>query len=325
MNEENIGSVAEQPEWFSALAAWEDLVRSEVEAVLTSLLGRDVKLSVEAPRLFTKGEIEELFPDGPVVVGVRFSAAELGGWHFLFPRSLTATMADLAAGGEGQAHFDEKTHPESLGELWGQVVASIESDLVAYMGEEITVDMPQISLDSSSVIAGLDSSPVARWNLEIEGLGEAFLLKTVDPGFAAVFGKEREEGPAVPPGVEPEPSGKKVAVEEETPVVKPATFEDFDVQKFTTTPLEKPRNIELLLDINLPVTIELGRTTMLVRDVLELGPGSVIELDKMSGEPVDLFVNDMKFARGEVVVIDENFGVRITELLKVEDRIKALK
>ena len=80
----------------------------------------------------------------------------------------------------------------------------------------------------------------------------------------------------------------------------------------------------MLLDISLPITIELGRTSMLIRDVLQLGPGSVIELDKVSGEPVDLYVNDRKFARGEVVVIEENFGVRITELIRVDERVKAL-
>ena len=74
----------------------------------------------------------------------------------------------------------------------------------------------------------------------------------------------------------------------------------------------------------LEVRVELGRTNMKIRDVLNLGSGSVVELDKLAGEPVDLLVNDVIFAKGEVVVIDENFGVRITDILSLDDRIKSL-
>ncbi|HOP05801.1 MAG TPA: flagellar motor switch protein FliN [candidate division Zixibacteria bacterium] len=84
------------------------------------------------------------------------------------------------------------------------------------------------------------------------------------------------------------------------------------------------QNIDLLLDVNLPVSIELGRTRMTIEDILALGPGSVVELNKLAGEPVDLLVNYKVVARGEVVVIDENFGVRITQLLSPEERLRAL-
>lgn len=82
-----------------------------------------------------------------------------------------------------------------------------------------------------------------------------------------------------------------------------------------------PTGLELLHDVEMGVTAELGRTRMLVRDVLELTPGSVVELDRAAGSPVDILVNGTLIARGEVVVIDEEFGVRITEVLGyVEDR-----
>jgi len=87
----------------------------------------------------------------------------------------------------------------------------------------------------------------------------------------------------------------------------------------------KPRNIDLLMDVDLPVSIELGRTRMNISDILSLSPGSVVELDKLVGEPVDLLVNQKTVARGEVVVVEENFGLRITELLSAEERIKNLE
>jgi len=91
-------------------------------------------------------------------------------------------------------------------------------------------------------------------------------------------------------------------------------------------PAGKPetKNIDMLLDVNLPVAIELGRTKMSISDILALGPGSIVELAKLAGEPVDLLVNQRVVAKGEVVVIDENFGVRITQLLTPEERLKAL-
>jgi len=86
-----------------------------------------------------------------------------------------------------------------------------------------------------------------------------------------------------------------------------------------------PGPLDLVLDVELQVTAELGRASMQIRDVLGLGPGSVVELDKMAGEPVDLLVNGRPFARGEVVVIDESFGVRVTEILSPTERISSLR
>jgi len=84
-------------------------------------------------------------------------------------------------------------------------------------------------------------------------------------------------------------------------------------------------NIEILLDIPLEVSVELGRTKMIIKDLIQLGPGSIIELDKLIGEPVDLLVNDNLIARGEVVVFDENFGVRITDIVTPAERLKSLR
>jgi flagellar motor switch protein FliN/FliY len=82
--------------------------------------------------------------------------------------------------------------------------------------------------------------------------------------------------------------------------------------------------LELLFDLQLPVSIELGRTNMLIRDILQLGRGSVIEFDKLVSEPIDVIINGKKIAEGEVVVIDKHFGIRITQLIDQEERLKSL-
>ena len=74
-------------------------------------------------------------------------------------------------------------------------------------------------------------------------------------------------------------------------------------------------NIDLLMDVSMRVTVELGRTRMQLAQILELQHGSVVELDRLAGDPVDIFVNDCMVARGEVVVVDDKFGVRITEMV----------
>ncbi|KWX08826.1 flagellar motor switch protein FliN, partial [Hydrogenibacillus schlegelii] len=83
--------------------------------------------------------------------------------------------------------------------------------------------------------------------------------------------------------------------------------------------------LQLLLDVPLEVTVELGRTKRLIKDILSLAPGSIIELDKLAGEPVDIYVNHKRIARGEVVVIDENFGVRVTEIISPWERLGTLE
>ena len=83
-------------------------------------------------------------------------------------------------------------------------------------------------------------------------------------------------------------------------------------------------NIGLLMDVYMEMTVELGRTKRLIKDILGMGEGTIIELDKLAGEPVDILVNHKLIAKGEVVVIDENFGVRVTEIISPMDRVSEI-
>lgn len=85
------------------------------------------------------------------------------------------------------------------------------------------------------------------------------------------------------------------------------------------------RNIDLILDIPLRLTVELGRTKMLVSELLNLGQGSVVELNKLAGEPMEILVNDKLIARGEAVVVNEKFGVRLTDVISPQERVEQLK
>jgi flagellar motor switch protein FliN/FliY len=104
--------------------------------------------------------------------------------------------------------------------------------------------------------------------------------------------------------------------------VQPAVFSNFAPAAVEET---EPNNLSMLLDIPLQVTVELGRTKRSVKDILDLSTGSIIELDKLAGEPVDILVNNKLIAQGEVVVIDESFGVRVTDIVSQTDRISKLR
>jgi len=87
---------------------------------------------------------------------------------------------------------------------------------------------------------------------------------------------------------------------------------------------DKEANLDLILDIPLSVTVELGRSKMLINDLLQLGQGSVVELTKLVGDPLEVLVNDKLVARGEVVVVNEKFGVRLTDIVTPMERVKSL-
>jgi len=86
-----------------------------------------------------------------------------------------------------------------------------------------------------------------------------------------------------------------------------------------------PRNLDLLLDVPLEVTVEIGRTRLAIRDLLQLGQGSVVELAKLAGEPLDVLINGRPIARGEAVMVNDRFGVRLTDIISPSERIAGLR
>ena len=119
-------------------------------------------------------------------------------------------------------------------------------------------------------------------------------------------------GPA--PAMSAPPQGYAQPMQPAQPVnVAPAQFQAFDN---TINPLMQQENIGLIMDVPLEVTVELGRTNKTIKEILDFSPGTIIELNKLAGEAIDLLVNGKYVAKGEVVVIEDNFGIRITEIIK---------
>lgn len=112
------------------------------------------------------------------------------------------------------------------------------------------------------------------------------------------------------------------AFDQERAAIEQATFSEFEPAPLSQN---EQNNLDMLLDIPLKVTVELGKTKKTIRDILDLSQGSIVELDKLAGEPVDILVNGKLIAEGEVIVIEENFGVRVTDIISQSDRIMKLK
>lgn len=106
--------------------------------------------------------------------------------------------------------------------------------------------------------------------------------------------------------------------------VKPAVFGNLNPDVSGLAP-ELAKNLDLVMDIPIQLTVELGRTRMPIRNLLQLAQGSVVELNELAGEPLDVFVNGCLVAQGEVVVVNEKFGIRLTDIITPSERIKKLR
>ena len=140
------------------------------------------------------------------------------------------------------------------------------------------------------------------------------------PFQGADFGETKSK-----PAEEPEGPKRRTRLRRSSKVegavsVHPAVFPSFEAVE---APLDTT-NLEIILNLDLEIRVELGNATKNVKEILEMGSGSVIELQKLNGEPVDLLVNNKPFAKGEMIVIGENFGVRVTDILSIPEIIEAL-
>ncbi|MDR1913281.1 MAG: flagellar motor switch phosphatase FliY [Clostridiales bacterium] len=141
------------------------------------------------------------------------------------------------------------------------------------------------------------------------------------PSASSAQAPAAEAEASVPAGMNPQtsyqPSYQNPQQTAQNVNVQPVTFQNFDQGAL----MQQKENIDIIMDVPLEVSVELGRTRKKIKEILEFSPGSVIELDKLAGEPIDILVNGKFVAKGEVVVIDENFGIRVTDIISVDKRI----
>ena len=255
-------------------------------------------------------------------------------------------------------------HMSAVSECMNQMMGSVATSLSSMFSKKVDITPPVVTLVDlgteevvSKLLDKVDPIIQASFRMEVDGLIDSEIMQLLPVDVAkdmvdalmnqsADVDNEEEAivaaaaappPPAAAPAPTPAPAAPPAAAAAPAnygygaPPMQPHVASNVPVQSAQFTPLSttpvqvNDANIGLILDVPLQVNVELGRTKKSIKDILDLTKGSIVELDKLAGEPVDIMVNGKYLAKGEVVVIDENFGVRITEIVSPLERAARLQ
>jgi flagellar motor switch protein FliN/FliY len=188
------------------------------------------------------------------------------------------------------------------------------------------IEFPPIETDKEAYVISI------KFNVKITGVAETTFWQFIPMKFAQkikelmekTFGKVKVKEEGSTNSNAQEKSNSNV-IKEKKVKVQPVEFGEFEKKEEPISQNIDLSKLKLLLDVPLELKVELGSTKLNLREILELHEGSMIQLNKLAGEPLDIYANGRLIARGEVVVIDENFGIRITEIVSLRERMKTLK
>ena len=309
-----------------------NICMSSAATTLSLLLSRPVQITTPLVEIVGADEVRAQFNAPAVIVSIDYTEGLDGRNVFLLSIRDASVVADLMMGGEGTASEElSELHTSAIAEAMNQMMGSASTAMAEMAGRRVDISAPQIqvldlAVDASFEELGITSAMVrTSFQLRVGELLDTTLMQLmpIDFAHALVSGLMQPAAPAAPAPAAPasaEDDARHLHALPAPPVAQPVTFPSLD--EVSANP--GGSDISLLLDVPLQVTVELGRTQLKIRNVLELVPGSIVELDKLAGEPVDVLVNGKQIARGEVVVIDEEFGVRITDVASHAKRLRGL-
>ncbi|WP_282060176.1 flagellar motor switch phosphatase FliY [Bacillus pumilus] len=321
---------------------------------LSTLLNQKVEITTPTVTVIQKSMLNEEFPHPYVAIEVNYTEGFSASNLLVVQQTDAAVIADLMMGGDG-TNADpslSEIHLSAVQEAMNQMMGSAATSMSTVFNKKIDISPPRVELLDVKEGEGTDRIPAAEmlvkvsFRLKIGELIDSNIMQLYPITFAKDLIAELtdpaqeeetvqdtqvstpEPQQAAPqtqsaPAQQAAPPKRQAKPKPAAPVnVAPVEFEAFSEPQHTTNHLG---NLNMLMDIPLSITVELGRTQRSVKEVLELSAGSIIELDKLAGEPVDILVNKRIVAKGEVVVIDENFGVRVTDILSQSERLSNLK
>ncbi|MFP8643202.1 MULTISPECIES: flagellar motor switch phosphatase FliY [Priestia] len=317
---------------------------------LSALLNQKVDITTPFVSLVYKEELTDEFPNPHVAVQVQYTEGFSGTNLLVIKHEDAAVISDLMLGGTGEnpTEIMDEIKLSAVQEAMNQMMGSAATSMSTVFQKKIDISPPSLDIlniqkgEGTELIPQDDVFVKVSFNLKVGTLIDSNIMQLLSISFAKSLVEEllvpSAEGTAA--SIEKEsdlnekqteqPAAEYIQHEEtqqaepvHVPVdVQPASFSEFE---HVSSPQGDSRNLDMLLDIPLQVTVELGRTKRTVQEILALSSGSIIELDKLAGEPVDILINNKLIAKGEVVVIDENFGVRVTDIISQRDRINKLK
>lgn len=308
---------------------------------LSNLIGKRVEITTPKVKVTTRNQFQLEYPLPYVVVNVRYTSGFVGENLFVIKQSDAAVIVDLMMGGDGSNPPTElnELHLSAISEAMNQMMGSASTSMSTIFNKTINISPPSLKLVNlaEEQIDSLEKEDerliLVTFKMFIEDLIDSEMMQLLPIGFAkeiskGLLGQLDEDTPPA------KQTTTGIVEEEQTPhaiqqhvhheegvAVQPAQFMPFEP---ISAPPKDTANLSLILDVSLQFSVELGRTYKTIKEILELGPGSIVELEKLAGEPVDVLVNGKPIAKGEVVVIDENYGVRITEILSSTERINKI-
>lgn len=328
---------------------------------LSTLLGQKVDITTPTVSLVRKTGLKEEFPYEHVSLQVNYIDGFNGENIFLMKASDAAIISDIMLGGEGLNPNEELSEIElsAVQEAMNQMMGASATSMSAVFNKRVDITPPIVEykdIDRLEEVENLEEGDVfvkVAFRIKIGTLIDSKIMQLMPLTFAKTLvnqlldpdeeeENEEEQAQEAPASSSSEASASdhvhtaadeptEESLREETQYIGTSVNEASTVQNASFSnfqevemPAQSKRNLDLLLDIPLNVTVELGRTNQKVADILDLAPGSIVELDKLAGEPVDVLVNQKLIAKGEVVVIDENFGVRVTDIISQKDRLMKL-
>lgn len=296
-----------------------ELIR-EIGNAQATALGTLTGISTKFTSPFIEsGQIDALKKNikGKVVQAkVSLAGGVSGEWVYVVPERSVLAITNVLIGQDDNTEVSDLVI-NTFGEVISQTTGALVTVLSEKLGKAITPGAPHIDLlQDPSPISVSGGAFVVRldYNFSLEGKGNVkfFVFIPIAITRSIVTSYNAAKASTVSSfggGVQPQQQGGVP--------LRQVGFEPLQ----SGMESEGRGNISLLLDVPMRVTVELGRTKMTIKDILALGEGSIIELDKLAGEPVDILVNDKLIAQGEVVVIDENFAVRVTKIVTSMERI----
>ncbi|WP_077300192.1 flagellar motor switch phosphatase FliY [Virgibacillus pantothenticus] len=316
---------------------------------LSTLLNQKVEITTPEVSVMAQEELKK-FTFEPVSVQVNYLEGFSGKNVFVIKAEDAAIISDIMLGGDGTNPAEElnEIHLSAVQEAMNQMMGAAATSMSTIFNKRVDISPPTIHMEDpeKEPESTLGEDPFVKVTFQLK-VGE-LIDSTIFQLMPIQFAKELVDQLVTNESAKEETASTVVAerTEQAEPKEEPAHFEDTsqflgyhnpdskqsNVQQAEFSPFEpvplnqtEQRNLDMLLDIPLKVTVELGRTKRTIKDILDLSQGSIVELDKLAGEPVDILVNEKLIATGEVVVIDENFGVRVTDILSQSDRLKKLK
>ncbi|HWR31378.1 MAG TPA: flagellar motor switch phosphatase FliY [Negativicutes bacterium] len=328
---------------------------------MSVLLSRRVEITTPRVSIGVLDEMRKEYPMPYIIVEVRFTQGINGTNLLAMKESDAAIIADLMMGNDGSNPPEgmSELYMSAVAEAMNQMMGATATSLSSIFKSRVDLAPPKVRLIdlagsdniTDSMVGGETLARIA-FRMVVEGLidSEIMLLLPLNVARDMVDGLLHSSAPAPAPAPAPTPQPSRPAAPAQAPM---AAAPPMQQQSFAAPPPQQQRvmgdqnvmvqtaqfaplkqsagmnfadsNISMIMDVPLQVTVELGRTRKLIREILELAPGSVLELDKLAGEPVDILVNGKIVAKGEVVVIDENFGVRITGIVSLQERASTLQ